>query len=535
MSIFGKFKQALGFSDDENDDFYDGIDESPSALPAKREIQRDSTTKTEPKDTVATEQPTGVPTEIFERVVKLFNDSLPDFLKSCVDVDAQRKYIYESLDEGMKAYLDRVASEARQRSDGKWKEERNRLQTEMAQLKEQYKSIDEQRSEWQKQQLSAERQKRALSERLHDLEKQVATLEAEKEQYDLENKSLVNKLKVSAVVDGDMAEMRQEILNLQERLKEARESDKNVEMQALIDAANTTIAEKEAELAALKEKLSVAESQQSEQSAEDNSEEIDFLNKKIVELTSHNKTLEEAIEQLKTKEQIADEMINDLNTRASAAIQQLKEKESEFEVMSQQNGETDAQIQSLKDKLALANEELEASREELQEARESMQALDEIQEQIDKFEELKRKKDARITELQDESRKHLSYIAELESEVKSLKHTIDNNIHQHAEIVMNLRAEIDELKTQKADSQLSTPIVDLDEDETVAEIKATTEKKVKISAIDESLDDTDWLVATPPPGTITRPTPATTDEDFGYQSPTRKPVTPENDAQMSLF
>ena len=56
----------------------------------------------------------------------------------------------------------------------------------------------------------------------------------------------------------------------------------------------------------------------------------------------------------------------------------------------------------------------------------------------------------------------------------------------------------------------------------------------KISAIDETLDDTQWLVGTPPEGMVAKTTAVTSDTDFGYQEPARK-TPPENSAQMSLF
>ena len=57
---------------------------------------------------------------------------------------------------------------------------------------------------------------------------------------------------------------------------------------------------------------------------------------------------------------------------------------------------------------------------------------------------------------------------------------------------------------------------------------------VKISAIDESIVDADWLISIPPEGTVTRPASSTNPEDFGYQAPPKK-NTPENEAQMSLW
>ena len=212
MSIFGKVKQALGFSD--VDDYFDTMEDDSSVASYNKVSQPEVKAPKESINKENVEPEDKLPLEIFDSVIKIFNDSLPDFIKSSLDVNAQRQYIYNSLNQGMKDYLEKAVADARQRGELKWKDEKNKLQSEISQLKVQNKNVDEQRSEWQKQQLSAERQKRAMSERLHDLEKQVATLEAEKEQYDLENKSLMNKLKVSSVLDGDIEVMRQQIIDL---------------------------------------------------------------------------------------------------------------------------------------------------------------------------------------------------------------------------------------------------------------------------------------------------------------------------------
>lgn len=56
----------------------------------------------------------------------------------------------------------------------------------------------------------------------------------------------------------------------------------------------------------------------------------------------------------------------------------------------------------------------------------------------------------------------------------------------------------------------------------------------KVSAIDESLDDVQWLVGTPPEGMVVKTAGTSSDAEFGYQEPARKNP-PENSAQMSLF
>ncbi len=538
MSFFGSVKRAFGFVDSEDDYFDEGIDATvrKPMNHAAENNQSSVSNKIEEKQSAENEteinkaQDQKMRHEIFDGVVAIFNESLPDFIKTCVDVEAQRKYIYDSLDESLKAYINKVGEDARQRGVTQWEGERKKFQTEMSTLKEQYKQAEESRADWQRQQLSAERQKRALSERIHDLENQVNTLEAEKEQYDLENKSLINKLKVSSVKDGDIEEMRLEIMSLQARLQEARGADKSSELQALVDSANVSIAEKDEIIKALQEKLAKIETGSP---VIENAEEIEALNRQIEEITAENKKLNEAVETLKTKEQIADAMINDLNAKASEAIHELEEKKQSIEVLNGEKTTALSEIEQLKEKMLLANQELEASREELDEMRVGLQAVDEIQEQLTRFEDIKKKKDAKISELTEETKQQVNRIAQLEDEAKSLRKTIEKNLYSQAESERLLKNQIEELKAevQAAKTDRATAGVSAVE---VYEKPTKKKRQVKISAIDESLDDTDWLVSVPPPGTPTRPASSTTENDFGYQAPTRK-STPENDAQMSLW
>ena len=140
--------------------------------------------------------------------------------------------------------------------------------------------------------------------------------------------------------------------------------------------------------------------------------------------------------------------------------------------------------------------------------------IDTIQSEMDKFERIKKKKDSKIAELQNEIQLYKSQNSQLENDIESLKSTIENNLYNQAISENRLKKEIAKLKGDKEDKE------DVQE--------------VKISAIDESLDDADWLISIPPEGTQMRPSSSTSDDDFGYQEPTKK-TTPNNEAQMSLW
>lgn len=64
---------------------------------------------------------------------------------------------------------------------------------------------------------------------MHELEARIAALEAEKEQFELENKSLVNKLKVSNVHQEELEAASAEIERLRAELKTQKENISDVE------------------------------------------------------------------------------------------------------------------------------------------------------------------------------------------------------------------------------------------------------------------------------------------------------------------
>lgn len=478
MAFFNNFKRAFGFgSAVEDGDEFDGIDATVHPLSQYRESSQSDAGRSddsvalsvaEPQETSAEiVDPSTIHQMIFDGVVKIFNDSLPGFIKESVDPEAQRRYLYNALDDSIKDYLRRADEDARRRNRSSWDRERQRLETDNRLLADKIKSLEEKGEDGRKQQLSAERQKRALAERVHDLESRIATLEAEKEQYELENKSLLNKLRLTALQVDDAAAV-----------------------------AST------AEDGELKKQL-------------------DEMSEKYAAATAD-------IEQLKAKSAIADEMINDLSSKASEAISQREQAEQALASMTEARDAATAQAEQLQEKLSLSSKELASTLEEVDEAREAMMAIDEIQEQLSHFEEIKEAKDKRISELGTENNRLSMIVESLKAETASLKKTIESNLYSQAESESVLRREIEELR--QAAARPGMPVL---EDLPPEPVKpARKKRKPKISAIDESIDDTDWLVATPPKPVkpiVNEPAPA-----FGYQPPVKKQQ-PENDAQMSLW
>ena len=216
MQLGKLFKKAFGFdSPEEEEAELEGIDarvvprrisspQPPESADSGVTVVTDNSTVAETESGPDSQQSepaqVSVPDSIFTTVVEVFDASLPDFMRQTVDGKAQREYLYERLSDDMKEYISNLETEADARCRARWESERVALQKQMETINEKIRKEEGERDDAKKQQLSAERQKRALNERVHDLEKQMAALEAENEQYILENKSLVNKLRITCLL-----------------------------------------------------------------------------------------------------------------------------------------------------------------------------------------------------------------------------------------------------------------------------------------------------------------------------------------------
>jgi len=219
MGLGNKIKKAFGFAVEEDCEYDDIIpsaaDKSATGLQSHAQIEENA-------DTPVTDDDPELSAKIFETVVETFNTALPTFLRDSVDPKAQREYLYAQLQQSVRDHLAMINDRANRHSEAQWQQRQTSLRAEVETYKEKLRQLEEKQNEAKQAQLSAERQKRALSERVHDLESKVLKLEADAEQTELEKKSLVNKLKVANVHDGDNEAMRSEIEQLRAQLIEAR-------------------------------------------------------------------------------------------------------------------------------------------------------------------------------------------------------------------------------------------------------------------------------------------------------------------------
>ena len=593
MGFFDIMKRAMGFSPADDDELeVEGIDATVTplrqrALPAPAGNE-DNSQETDGGDSQpdtdnsgdgslrASEEGRPDASVIFEGVVGIFNEALPAFLRESVDPEKQRQLLFDSLDKSVKDYFEHLEKNVERRLHSRYQAESRHLQEQIEELRRKARKEEEGNSNAKNLQLSAERQKRALSERVHELEKQLASIEAENEQYILENKSMANKLRMAALVDGD------------------------VEAGERIAEADRKVAEAEGQLAAAQEALKLSEERIAELTAAAATQVVAEDTARVVELEKEVALLRDSLEQARAKDELSRVMVNDLNARAAEARRIAAEKEE--------------QAASMQADLSGLNEQLALMTARLAKAQEDLQVVKEVQEQVVKLEESQRVNDAALRRQKDELmekdelirikdadiltknatlRIKDETIRRLEDQTDSLRKSVETAQFEKAQAESALRSEIERLKALKgitppvdtvvatpevtveipvvADSLADTPEIDLTLDlpelvtpevETAAapkprrgrppkprqegEAQPSRRKEEKAQAREDAddndfslLDSTDWLIATPAPEP---PKPKrqrkqkadSSDDAFGYKEPVRQEP-PDNPAQMLLW
>ncbi|WP_290069189.1 hypothetical protein [Muribaculum intestinale] len=451
------FWRALGFRS--HDDDIDDLADCPSALPIQSSRQAaepdDSTSDTvtsaddgtqkegdscadNPESSgVCANEPESFPLNIFDSLLEVFNEAQPDFIRKCLDMDAQRRYLYNCVDASFRDYILRIKDSARNEACRERDNEHRRMTEEIDSLRVQVKDSGKTTDDLKAMRASADRQKRTFNERIRDLERQLAAAMAEKEQYDFEVKSLMNKLKVQQVQQSDV----QELDELRTRLADANKQ---------ITAMNAASAMRETSEAASRR-------------------EIESLRARVKELTTQ---------------------LDDAREEEGAAV--IKESASESDIL------------LLKRRLAEAEATMKASEQRLVDAESKARNLQ-----------------ARL----DEAEKALKETSATDTEEK----TVSSDIFCFGMPAVEHHDDESPEKIPAAD------VVSQPEEQAPKKRRGRPKKTMpRISAIDESMDSTEWLVATPPAGTSVKVAPLS-DPAFGYQEPPRKPQPPENDAQMLLF
>ena len=359
MGLFNGLKRALGLSDDyEEEDDLEGMDSNyrtPYVNPFKKgddtvtdlsslaPREEASVVVNEPQPVAEVEEK--LPDGVFDGIITIINGNLPEFVRDCIDIEKERKAVYVAMGPQFRDYVRNLRRSSLDEARQQWVDERTRLTSKISQTELRAEEAVKKANEIKDRLMSEERQRRAIVERAHDLEARIADLEAQHEQDQLQNKGLLNKVKV-----------------MQLKADEAQK-----------DAEEIT-------------RLSALVNEQRRQLMEANDAEV-----RMAELSTENENLRADIEELKQKADttaIEDEYKSKMEV-TNALINQLRTAATQKE----------QEVMALTEKFRLANEEIENLQNELAEAHKDLEIAAEVQETIEQFEEYKIKKAAEVENL----------------------------------------------------------------------------------------------------------------------------------------
>lgn len=338
MSILSSFKKALGFPD-EYDEEPEAVEISQDVSPATSTSNGGSYSVSVPRQTNAATTATNapapltnpdsllsdpeLPAEVLDAVIEQFNTTQPDFVRDCLSLPEQREYLIQRMSDSLRLKLKTEAENARKAGLLQCENERAKMARDIEKFKSERASINRQKEEFKNAELSATRQKRALNDRIRDLEQQVAQLEAEKEQFQLENRGLINKLRVADVRSGmsgdsdtDADRLAQENIILADRVKdlELQLQEKEKTLREAEEAAKETPTELPQEMIdEIEQKLS-----ELEQINAKKGERINLLNRENSELKSNVEQLRATVSRLE---------------KAADHSQEIAEKNQEIEAL----------------------------------------------------------------------------------------------------------------------------------------------------------------------------------------------------------
>ena len=456
MGFFNKLKSALGYSDSEydEDDELDGFNpahRTPYVNPFKKdETMPDLSDLEQPAEAAPTavaevrsapvaEVEEKLPDGVFDGIITIINGNLPEFVRDCIDIEKERKAVSVAMGPKFRDYVLNLRRTSLEEARTQWIDERNALTGKLAQSNQRADEAVRKASEIKDRLMSEERQRRAIVERSHDLEARIADLEAQHEQEQLQNKGLLNKIKVMQLQVTDSQKDAEEITRLNKLI-----NDQRTRLAKIVDL-EAQIAELNAENDSLKQQLD-----EMQQSAE----------------------AQEIADEYKSKMEVANALINELRSTAAAKEQEAK---------------------ALSEKLVVATNEITGLQDDLKAAQEELEIAAEIQEKIEQFEVIKERKDAEIRNL----RNQLAQSKDADIAAASA----NSALAQSRSECDALKAQLAELQKKVAEQAEVSRAHDVDTANQIDRLKTTADKaekarKAMSGELDEARARVDELTAT---------------------------------------
>ena len=506
MSFFNNIKNAFGFSDNPMSNDID--DELNYDDQEKREPYINPFKPTPPVETVkpksqlpqAPEPPAEatplktapisyeLPEGFLNSIIAIVNANLPQIVKDCIDIEAEKKAITQSLGSHFKSAIDDIHQSALAQANAAWDKNRADITAKLTQAT-QAAEDSSRRADEAKQKCQIEESKRkALKEQAATLEQRIHTLEAEHEQYVIENKSLLNKMKVMQVYADDaatykdlaeqnekaLAALRSELDTKQKEIDDAKSladqamhdaTEASKQAKEAIDASKKELddARKEIEDAKLDAAVAREETAKGKAELEAKAAEIESLKAELAEANINLEMMAEIERQLEHVEEFKAQKNNETK-ELKAQIQDLQAHNESTAATAQANA---AECIRLKEELQAAKNEAEQNvmrvmqerdaaikRLTMERAEALKQAADENAKLIEEKEHLLDiKEDERLRAIEAKDNEINSLIASKNEEIDRIKHEMEAELDKARKEYQALAKERDRLAGNFATEQ----------------------------------------------------------------------------------
>lgn len=536
MAFLKNIKQMFGFDDnsiyeDEKDNV--NTEYKPYINPFKNEKQETANTAVaEDKKSEQTEADfdKAIHDEIKDKIIDIINASLPEFIKGCVDRDAELKYINEEFGTTFSTYTQNIRQAIEERAKSEWISERMNLEKRLQESGKKAEESTAKMEELRARITSLDRQKIALNERINQYENKVATAEAEREQYHLECKSLMNKLKVASVNEEEINKLREENTQMLQECTSLRNDVIKLRKEALNAKNNPATSAEDAEkIAALQQQLETANAEKVQleqritelENAADNtpqpeiaqqlqaeiqkiSDELYAAQVQLIEAQEKNHPLEQEVASLKESLAVAAHSSQETTTALAAKdaeITLLKEQINQAGETAKLNDEFAVEFDQMKTDLAAAQQAVTESATVLSTKDSEIEALKALLENANKAIAEKDAEAENIQELKallqqaDEiNTKSSTQLSAKDSEIEALKAQLENANKTIAEKDAAV-AEIEQLRLQfrQASDKASQSAAQLfaktnEVDVLKAELKKLEEEKDSTESLKEEIE-----------------------------------------------
>ncbi len=429
-------------------------------------------------------------------IVDIINGNLSPVVLGCLDIEAEKAALKKDLGPQVQQIIERIQNEATVAANASWQAQLSAANAALNAEQEKTTAAVNSANELKTKLQTAELQNKTQANRLAEVEARNQQVEAELEQYSLENKGLVNKTKVLAVLEQQKTELENDVTRLsallnEQRTKTVQQDNRIAQLEKQLENGSGTedsikkeFEEEIAKVEAFKEKKNA---------------EISDLRKQIDEFNRRETLVNE---EARAKLILAEEKQAQLN----AVIEKLrKEIKDGAEARQKHDINVGNHIDDLKRQLATAakrNEDFLAQVNSLTKANEQQMSLTgEATQERDNLREELRKTQNQLTKTQNE----------LDKANKLLSQTRDK-LEENNDRLRQAEQDLNQATERLAATAATTPAPEI------------VQKSEPDSAID--LDDLDWLVPVPP----RKPEPEPEDE------PDPEPKRPlADERQISLF